>query len=176
MDEGDPQRPLSAVYRLDPGGEVHRILDGIACANSIAFSPDGTRMYFTDMPTGQILVYDYDTDEGVPHSPRVFADGSEHPGLPDGSTVDAEGCLWNARWGAGTVIRYTPDGAVDTVVRVPAANPTCPAFGGDDLSTLFVTSARFGRTAEQLADEPQAGAVFAVDPGTSGVVEPRFAG
>lgn len=176
MDEGPDARPISAVHRLDADGTVHKVIDGVSCANSIAFSPDGSSMYFADTPTGRILVYEYDTDAGIPHSPRLFADGSEHPGLPDGSAVDAEGCLWNARWGGGSVVRYTPDGKVDRVVRVSAANPTCVAFGGDDLSTLYITTARIGRTAAQLAEEPHAGAVFAVEPGVGGLVEARYAG
>ena len=175
MDEAQNQLALSAVYRLDPDGTPHRIIDRVACANSIAFSPDGALMYFSDMPSARILVYEYDVDEGIPHDPKVFADGTEHPGLPDGSTVDADGCLWNARWGAGTVVRYTPDGSVDAVVRVPATNPTCVAFGDADLSTLYITSARFGRTDQQLAREPLAGGIFAVTRSARGVREPHFA-
>ncbi|WP_206447884.1 SMP-30/gluconolactonase/LRE family protein [Agrococcus sp. KRD186] len=176
MDEAADQRAVSAVYRLDADGAVVRILDGIACANSIAFSPDGTRMYFTDMPTGRIVAYAYDIDEGVPHDPVLISDGTEYPGLPDGSTVDADGCLWNARWGSGAVVRFTPDGALDAIVEVAVGNPTCPAFGGPDLSTLFITTARFGRTDTQLAGEPRAGDVFTVDVAASGIAEPRFLG
>ena len=176
MDEAADQGPLSAVYRLDPDDTVHRLIDGIHCANSTCFSLDGATMYFTDMPTGRILAYDYDVDSGHPHSPRLFADCSDQPGLPDGSTVDAEGYVWNARWGGSRLVRHAPDGRVDRVVPVPVTNPTCLAFGGDDLATLFVTSARFGLTRAQLAHEPTAGGLFAIRPGVAGVPEPRFAG
>jgi L-arabinonolactonase len=128
------------------------------------------------MPTGRILAYSYDVDAGRAHSPRLFADCSDQPGLPDGSTVDAEGFLWNAQWGGSRLVRYTPDGRVDRVVPVPVTNPTCIAFGGDDLRTLYVTTARFGLAAARLADEPTAGGLFALRPGVPGVPEPRFAG
>jgi sugar lactone lactonase YvrE len=132
-------------------------------------------MYFTDMPTAQILAYEYDVDGGELHEPRLFADCSHERGLPDGSTVDADGCLWNARWGGGCVVRHRPDGIIDRVVEIPTSHPTCVGFGGDDLGTLFVTTARFGLTSAQLAREPAAGGVFAVDAGVGGVPEPAFA-
>jgi L-arabinonolactonase len=174
MDEAVDQRPLSAVYRLDGDGAMHRLIEGVHCANSICFSLDGATMYFTDMPTRQILAYAYDVETGQAHSPRLFADCSNQPGLPDGSTVDAEGCVWNAQWGGGRLVRYAPDGRVDRVVPVPVTNPTSLAFGGEGLATLYVTSARFGLTAAQLANEPTAGGLFALRPGVSGVIEPRF--
>jgi L-arabinonolactonase len=175
MDEGEPQEALSAVYSLDGGRRVRRIIHGVRCANSICFSPDGTTMYFSDMPTGRILAYAYDTDSGTPHSPRVLADCSGMPGLPDGSTVDAEGFLWNARWGGARLVRYAPDGRMERVVPLPVTNPTCPGFGGPDLETLFVVSARFALRPEQLAAEPWAGGVFALDVGVQGLPECPFA-
>jgi L-arabinonolactonase len=174
MDEDSIQKPVSAVYRLDHDGSVERIIDRVACANSICFSPDGSRMYFADFPTRCIVVYEYDADAGIPHDPVIFADGTEQPGYPDGSTVDAAGCVWNARWGAGRVVRYAPNGDVDAVIELPTSNPTCPAFGGDDLETLFVTSARFGLSEQQRELEPLAGSVFSVRSGTTGLEEPRF--
>ncbi|HAS31872.1 MAG TPA: gluconolaconase [Microbacterium sp.] len=176
MDESPHQQAISAVYRLDDDGRAHRIVDRVACANSIAFSPNGALMYFSDMPTGRILVYDYDIDAGIPHNPRLFADGTEHPGLPDGSTVDADGCLWNARWGDASVVRYAPDGRIDAIVTLPTSHPTCPVFGGEDLSTLFIASARFGLSSYQLHEEPEAGSIFAVSTGLGGIAEPRYIG
>ena len=176
MNEAAHGGAISSVYRLDPDLTVHRIIEGISCANSTCFSLDGTTMYFTDMPTGRILAYDYDPAQGEVAVARTFTDGAGQPGLPDGSTVDAEGFLWNARWGGGCVIRYAPDGAIDRIVRLPVTNPTCVAFGGDDHGTLFITTARFGLSPEQLAREPFAGSLFAVRPGVCGVPEPRFQG
>ena len=143
MDE-DPAgaRPLGHIWSFgDRGSRV--LASGVRIANSITFSPDGRRMYFADTPEKRIRVYDYDLDSGVLSGERVFAtvDG---PGLPDGSTVDADGCLWNAEWGGGRVVRYAPDGRVIRVLPLPASQVTCCAFGGAGLDRLFVTTARTG--------------------------------
>ena len=100
-----------------------------------------------------------------------FANTRGAPATPDGSAVDAQGYLWNAQWGGGSVIRFAPDGSVDRVVKVPVSRPTCPAFGGKDLKTLYITSARDGLTPEQLAAEPLAGGVFAIDVDVPGLPE-----
>ncbi len=137
MDE-DPggARPLGHIWSFgDRGARV--LASGVRIANSIAFSPDGRRMYFTDTPEKRIRVYDYDLDSGVLSGERVFAT-VEGPGFPDGSTVDADGCLWNAEWGGGRVVRYTPDGRVDRVLALPASQVTCCAFGGSGLDRLYV--------------------------------------
>ena len=107
-------------------------------------------------------------------APEVFIDMTAEGLHPDGSVVDAEGCLWNAQYGAGRVVRYTPDGAVDRIIEVPARRTTCPAFGGPDLRTLYITSARENMTPEQLAAEPLAGALFAVEVDVPGLPENRF--
>lgn len=176
MNEAAESHSLTAVYRLDTDRSVCRIIDGISCANSICFSLDGTTMYFSDMPSGQILAYDYDMERGEVSNPRVFCDGSGQPGLPDGSIIDAEGCLWNARWGGGRVVRYAPDGSVNRVIEVPASNVSCIGFGKEDFRTLFITTARIELSPAQLTKEPAAGGVFAVQPGVEGVPEPRFRG
>ena len=96
--------------------------------------------------------------------------------VPDGSTVDADGCLWNAEWDGGRIVRYTPDGRVDREVKLPVQKPTSCMFGGPDLSTLYVTSAIWDHSAEDLKSQPQAGGLFALDVGVRGLPEPRFAG
>ena len=98
------------------------------------------------------------------------------PGDPDGSTIDADGYLWSTRWGAGQVVRFAPDGSVDRVLTLPAPQPTCPAFGGPDLDVLYVTSATVGLRADQLADAPKSGGVFAKKVTIKGLAEVRFAG
>jgi L-arabinonolactonase len=172
FDEADDQQPISAVYRLE-GETAAPLIERVACANSLGFSPAGDRMYFTDMPTKRISVFDYGDALG---EPRTLIDLRDQPGLPDGSTVDADGCLWNAQWGGGRLLRITPDGAIDRVVELPVSNPTCATFGGPGLATLFVTSARFMLSEEQLAAEPHAGDVFALDVGVSGLPETLFGG
>ena len=136
MDEDpDGARPIGQIWSF--GGRGARVLaSGVRIANSIAFSPDGRRMYFADTPEKRIRVYDYDLDSGVLSGERVFVT-VEGPGFPDGSTVDADGCLWNAEWGGGRVVRYAPDGRVDRVLPLPASQVTCCAFGGAGLDRLL---------------------------------------
>jgi L-arabinonolactonase len=151
-----------------------RLFDGVRISNSIAFSPDGTRMYFADTPQRTIWHFRYDRASGAVSDRRVFVQTGN--GYPDGSCVDADGCLWNAEWDGGRVVRYAPDGSIDRIIEFPASRMTCPAFGGTDLSTLFVTSARAGLDAQALAREPLAGSLFAVRPGVSGLRDTAFAG
>jgi L-arabinonolactonase len=148
-------------------------LPDVAISNSIAFSPAGDRMYFCDSPTRKIYCCDYGDTLG---EPRLFVDLTGMSGVPDGSTVDAKGALWNAQWGMGRVVRYLADGSEDRIIALPAAQTTKPAFGGARLDTLFVTSASEDLTPEQLAADPQAGYLFAYDVGITGLRESRFAG
>ncbi|MCY1274814.1 SMP-30/Gluconolactonase/LRE-like region [compost metagenome] len=108
--------------------------------------------------------------------PRLFVDLGEVPGVPDGSCIDAQGHLWNAQWGLGRVVRYSPDGAQQGIWPVPTRQPTRPAFGGPLLDTLYVTSARDGLSADSLASDPHADALFRCQPGVCGLAETRFAG
>ena len=176
MDEAPDCAGISNVYRLDPDRTVTRVLDGIGCANSICFSPDGRTMYFTDTPTGQIWAYAYDIETGTPGDRRLLYDFAGQEGTPDGSTVDAEGYLWNAVWNGRRVVRIAPDGRLDRVFDMPVYNPTCVAFGGRDLDTLYITPSPLGMSGEQLAAEPGSGSLFAIKPGVSGLPEPAFAG
>ncbi|WNL44699.1 SMP-30/gluconolactonase/LRE family protein [Dyella sp. BiH032] len=171
---GETRQPIGAFYRLNADLTLERLnLPGVGISNSLAFSPDGRTMYFCDSPSRVIQCCDYGDRCG---EPRVFARIDDPRGEPDGSAVDAQGFLWNAQWGLGQVVRYAPDGQVDRVVPVPAAQPTRPAFGGRGLDTLYVTSARDGLSADALASQSQAGALFAVEAGVAGLPEPRFRG
>lgn len=170
------KRPLAGLYRVDRDLTVTRLFGDIACANSLCFSPDGRTMYFADTAARRIDAYDYDAEAGTPANRRRFCGFEDQPGRPDGSTVDAEGYLWNAQWNGHRVVRYAPDGRIDRIVRVPVLNPTCVAFGGRDLDTLYITTARFHAPAETLAAEPAAGGLFAIQPGVSGLPDKPFAG
>jgi sugar lactone lactonase YvrE len=172
----DTDRPLPGhLYRLDPATGVRAVLHGIAIPNGLCWSPDGRTMYFTDSPTRTIVAFPYDPATGTLGERRVFAT-VEGPGIPDGAIVDADGYMWSAEFGGGRITRYAPDGRVNRRLPVPVSQPTCCAFGGADLSTLFVTCSRLGLSEAALAAEPLAGAVLAYEPGVRGLPEPRYAG
>ena len=174
MDE-DPAgaKPLGQIWSYAAGAGPRVLAPDVRIANSIAFSPNGRRMYFADTPEKRIRCYDYDPDSGDISGERTFAT-VDSPGFPDGSTVDVDGCLWNAEWGGGRVVRYTPDGRVDRVVTLPCSRVTCCAFGGAKLDRLFVTSARTGLDPAALAAQPHAGALFAFDVGVQGLLDTPF--
>jgi len=173
----DPsENGLSAAYRLDADLSLHRLFGGLSSANSTCFSLDGRTMYYADSPQAAIWAFDYDPDRGIPSHRRVFCDFHDQPGIPDGSAIDAEGCLWNAQWNGSRVVRYRPDGSIDRVIEVPVQNPTCVSFGGRELDTLYVTTSRLTLSEEQARRQPLAGALLAVRPGVKGLPETRFRG
>lgn len=174
MNDGD-RIPSGTLYRVTGNGQITPHLSDLTIPNSLAWSPDGRKMYFADTPTLRILVYDFDLDDGVPHNPRVFLDMSQHAGRPDGATVDADGCLWSAEIHAGRIVRYTPEGKQDRVVQLPVKLVTSCGFGGDDLDTLYITTATQNLSEQQRAEQPLAGALFAVNVGVKGVCETPFA-
>lgn len=173
----DPKAPIGSYYRLNHDLRLERLpLGGVAIANSICFAPDGGTMYYADSATRAIRCCDYDPRTGAIGGERVFVPADAAPGDPDGSTIDAEGCLWNARWGAGQVIRFTPDGRIDRVIELAAPQPSCPAFGGDHLDVLYVSSARVGLSDAQVEAAPQSGGLFQQAFDVRGLAESRFRG
>jgi len=167
-----PKQPVGGFYRLDRHLQLeHLPLPGVAISNSIAFSPSGDVMYFCDSLDKRIMCVDYGDTLG---EPRVFVDLRNEPGEPDGSTVDADGGLWNASWGASRVVRYAPDGKIAGVFELPAQQPTRPAFGGPMLDRLYVTSASDGLHAAARGEGD--GALHTFEPSFTGLTEPRFAG
>ncbi|WP_328416855.1 SMP-30/gluconolactonase/LRE family protein [Streptomyces violaceus] len=154
----DGTHGAGSLYRTDPDGTVARVLDGLTIANGPAFTADGTTLYLADTAAGTILRCRIDLVSGdLSGGPEAFARLSEAEGSPDGMTVDDEGCLWVAMWGAGTVRRYRPDGRLLQTLTVPAPHPTsvCLHPGGN---RLFVTTARYGVT----RPTPASGAVLSV--------------
>jgi sugar lactone lactonase YvrE len=166
--------PVGTLYRLDADLACTPLRNAIIIPNSLAWSPDGRTMYFADTFRHTIWAWDYDPATGAATRERVFADTGA--GRPDGSCVDADGCLWNAEYGAARIVRYTPGGKVDRAVELPVDNPTCCCFGGPGLDELYITSARQRLSAADLARQPLAGSVLAVRPGVRGLPESRFAG
>lgn len=168
-------RPNGALYRIDPDGRSDRIFADVIVSNGIAFSPDGRKMYFTDTRQHLSFVLGLDPEDGNVIDRAVLADYSATGDRPDGACVDVDGCLWTAFFGGGRLVRYTPDGVVDREVRLPVTNPTCLCFGGTDLKTLYVTTARKFLSEDQLAAEPLAGSLLALHGLGQGIAEHRFA-
>lgn len=142
--------------------------------NSICWSPDGATFYLGDSHTNLIFAHDYDVDTGAISNRRLFADTKGLPGDVDGSSVDAEGYLWNARYDGGCLIRFTPDGRVDQTLELGVTKPTHVTFGGPDLKTMYVTTARFRLPAEKLASEPFSGGLLAMDSDVAGLPEALY--
>lgn len=175
---------ICGLWRLDPDLSVTRVEEGIICTNGPCWSPDDKTFYLADTFQGEFWAYDYDIETGNISNRRVFASYEDDPGVADGSTVDEEGCMWNAQVIGGDLVRYAPDGSVERRIGMPVKNITSVNFGGNDLDVLYVTSmARVKHPAvhDMFAQEvkPQflAGGLFAVTGlGIRGVPEPRFAG
>lgn len=170
---------LGTLYMLDGQG-LHAMQGGVVTANGLAWSPDGRTAYWADTAAHQVRAFDFDAASGQLSNPRVFYQASPKPtgwawgsatpygGRPDGAAVDAEGCYWSAQYEGGRLLRISPVGEVVQVIETPALCPTMPCFGGPDLKTLFITTARHGRSAQELAQYPGAGCVWAMRVGVAG--------
>jgi sugar lactone lactonase YvrE len=167
----DMRPAAGALYRLDAGGTVTTMLDGVTESNGIGWSADGATMYFVDSgePEPRIQAFGFDVASGDLGASRDLARFPAGGVVPDGLVVDAEDCVWVAMWGGGEVRRYAPDGELLAVLPVPVSQPTCPAFGGAALDELYLTSGWQGLTASQRAAEPLAGHVLHTCPGIRGV-------
>lgn len=170
------KNPTGQLYRIDADYAVTVISRGFTCSNGIVWSLDRRTLYHVDTYPGVIYAYDFDPETGAVAGRRVHVDYQGASWHPDGCAVDAEGGLWVAEVGGSRLARYTPDGTLDRVVEVPVSKPTSMAFGGPDLSTMFVTSMRYGLSEQALADQPLAGTVMMLDVGVKGLPEPDFAG
>jgi L-arabinonolactonase len=178
MNQAEGHPAIGSFYQWSTQSGLRRLgLARVGIANSVCFSPDGATMYFADSPRRRIMACRYDAESATVSDVRAFASLGPSDGQPDGSVVDADGCLWNAAWGAGVVRRYRPDGALDREMSVPAKNPTCVVFGGAALNELFITSAREDMSPAELERTPQAGGVYrAVIERVRGLPDPAFLG
>jgi sugar lactone lactonase YvrE len=158
------------LYRLDPNAAVTRWGDDIGIANTIAWSPDRRKFYFADTLQNVLWVYDYDSATGAISNQRLFLQNFGR-GLPDGSSVDADGYLWHCRYSGGCVVRVAPDGKIDRVIEMPVKNITTCVFGGPDRKTLYITTSR----GEPDPYERLVGSLFAIRTDTAGQTENRFA-
>lgn len=166
-------RALGVLYMLDGQG-LHPMMDGVTTANGLAWSPDGRTAYWADTAAHGVRAFASDPASGQLSDGRPFYQATPKPagwtwgsvtpygGRPDGAAVDAEGCYWSAQYEGGRLLRLSPEGQVLAEVPVPAMCPTMPCFGGPDLCTLFVTTARHGRSEAELAQYPDSGCVWAM--------------
>lgn len=160
------QPEQAALYRFDVNGLTR--IRTITTGNGTDWDVGRGRMYHVDTPTLRIDVFDYDVATGEVERPRPWVTIDAGDGVPDGLTIDADGCVWLALFGGGAIRRYDPDGSSMLEIDMPTPFVTCPAFGGDDMSTLFATSSRHKVPPEDRADHPLAGAIFTVDGGAVG--------
>ena len=163
-----------ALYRIEDDGSFARVLDGIGLSNTLAWVDDGRTMYFGDSGANRIRRYRLDSHGDVTATEEFHA--APPAGVCDGSAIDAEGYLWNARFAAGRLVRFAPDGRVDCEIGLPVSNPTSCCFGGSDLRSLFVTSARFAVPAERLSANPREGALVVLRTAVTGTPSMRYAG
>lgn len=162
--------PAGALYRLNADRTIDRMLEPVTCSNGIGWSPDDRLMYYIDSTTYRVDVFDYDAAPGDIRGRRPFVEIPEATGMPDGLTVDADGCVWVALWGGSALHRYDPKGRLDVVVELPTANVTSCTFGGGDLRDLYITTAREDLDEAALAAQPEAGSLFVCRPGPGGVL------
>jgi sugar lactone lactonase YvrE len=172
----DETTGAGSLYRLDRDGRVHAMLGDVTISNGIDWSPDQRTMYYIDSPTRRIDMFDFDVATGAIANRRTFIPIARQHGIPDGLTVDADGCVWVALWRGAAVHRYTPYGLLDTVVNVATSCPTSCAFGGTDLRDLFITTAAMELNERERAEQPLAGGLFVCRPGPAGRAPNRFKG
>jgi sugar lactone lactonase YvrE len=160
------------LYRLDPDGTLTTLLEGVTVSNGLGFTPDRRGIYHTDTSKKTITLFDFDEATGAISNARSFLDlnGKGEIGMPDGMTVDVEGCVWSARWDGGVLVRYAPDGSELLRVAFPARKVSSAVFGGPDYADLYVTTAG-GH--DKASNGPGAGALFRLRPGVRGVPEFR---
>lgn len=162
------------LYRLDPDRQVTHVLDGVTTSNGIDWTAEGRRMYYVDTGTRRIDVFDCDPATGAIANRRAFVTIAESDGKPDGLVLDDDDFVWVALWQGSAVRRYAPDGRLDLQIDLPVSCPTKCAFGGTNLDTLYITSAKAALTAAERESQPHAGSLFVAKPGARGRIAHRF--
>ena len=174
--ETDGAPGLGALHRLGPDLRPLTIIDGLAIPNGLDWSLDGRTMYFVESIERTVRSYPFDPDAGELGRPDVLIRLGEDEGMPDGLTVDAEGCLWLAVWDGWAVRRYAPNGRLLEQIDLPVSQVTCPGFGGPAMDQLFVTTAHEGFAAGAMPDQPNAGGLYRVRARVQGRAPNRFRG
>ncbi|WP_046079262.1 SMP-30/gluconolactonase/LRE family protein [Halomonas sp. HG01] len=162
-----------SLYRLHRG-ELSRLRSGLTIPNAICFSPRGEHAHFADTARGIVYRWALDAEGWPVGEPEPWVDFTQREGNPDGAVIDAEGAMWLALWGAGKVVRLDREGREIGAIVLPTSQPSCPAFGGPGLASLYITTAREGMSAEQRAREPGAGDLFVAELAVRGLAEPTL--
>jgi sugar lactone lactonase YvrE len=170
------EAPDGELYRLDPDRSMHKLDSRLVLSNGIAVSPDSHTLYVAEMFAHKITAYDYDAATGTVSNRRIFAYIPPEDGMPDGVTVDREGCVWTAHWNGWRVTRYDPTGKLERTLMLPVKIPTCIGFGGENMSDLYITSAWYSLTDQERKDQPWAGDLLRVKLDVQGLSEPTFLG
>jgi len=166
----------SALYRMNPDLNVKKMVPEITISNGIGWSPDDSIMYFVDSLRYVINAFDYDLPTGTISNQQPFVQMDADFGIPDGLTVDSEGYVWCAIYGAWKVMRYDPLGNIAAEIRMPVSQPSSCMFGGKELNELYITSISEGLSEEDKVKEPMAGDLFMIKTDIQGLPEPKFAG
>jgi sugar lactone lactonase YvrE len=169
---GSPPAQKGKLHSFTLGEGLREEPDAAELHNGMAWSGDGKTFFLSHSNTGEIIAFDYEANSGAISNRRVFAIVPAELGIPDGAAIDTEGGYWSALHGGGKLRRYRPDGSIDRDIDLPVSQPTMPAFAGEDLATLYVTSASDKMSAEAKAREPHAGGLFRLDVGSRGIVRP----
>jgi sugar lactone lactonase YvrE len=174
--EDDGKTPTGKLYRLDADRTVVTLDAGYSVPNGLGWSPDEKLMYLGDTRAATIYVFDFERASGSVRNKRPYVQTAASDGMPDGLCVDSNGYVWSARVGAGAVARFAPDGKLDRRIELPVSRPTSVMLGGDDLRTLFISTASRALTDDQLKAQPLAGAMLAVRVDVPGLPELDYAG
>ena len=167
--EGSPPERPGALHSFTLDGGLRPEPDAAELHNGMAWSADGATFFLSHSNSGEIIAFDYDVDGGKLSNRRIFATVPPSLGIPDGAAIDTEGGYWSALHGGGKLRRFHADGTIDRDIDLPVSQPTMPAFGGDDLSVLYLTSASDKMSAEDKRREPHAGALFRLQVGVRGI-------
>lgn len=169
----EEKSPIASIFRLDANQLILQDSDYI-CSNGVVTSLDSKYMYICETVKRIIYRYDFDATQGAIRNKKIFATLPDDAGFPDGIAIDSEGYLWNCHYNGWRITRYSPDGKIDRVIKIPTQSPTSCCFGGDDLKTLYITSAKRDVPEKETINQPMAGNLFAIDVDVTGIPEPMY--
>jgi sugar lactone lactonase YvrE len=171
-----PEKPQASLYRYDPDGSLHLMQTGLTISNGLGWSPDQNTFYLTDSPQQKIYAYDFNSVTGSISNRRIFVDLTSESFYPDGLTIDSEGYIWSAMWDGWCVIRFNPEGEEILRINLPVQLPTSCTFGGQDLQTLYITTASVGLSQAQIENSFYSGDLFALQTDITGLPNYNFQG